>query len=82
MSKFSVRNLSVLAYAQGFTQWHYHTKGATLADVMQPGFWDGAGGGMFVTGDMVMVSAPDGGRILFVEYANVHGPGATLVPLS
>ena len=43
---FAIRNLSVLAYANGFTLWHY-------AD-------------MLAEGDMMIVSASDGGRIVTI----------------
>jgi hypothetical protein len=71
---FAVRNLSVLAYAQGFTLWHYranataagrHAPAATLAEVSAPGFFNAATD-MLAPGDMVLVSATDGGRVLFV----------------
>ena len=72
---FAIRNLSVLAYAQGFTLWHYRanvptlgatlTPPATLETIARPGFFDPAGD-MLAAGDMVLVSTPDAGRILFV----------------
>lgn len=72
---FAVRNLSVLAYAQGFTLWHYRahvpTLGATLVqpveleEVRRPGFFDPAAD-MLAAGDMVMVSTPGAGAVLFV----------------
>jgi hypothetical protein len=64
---FAIRNLSVLAYAQGFTLWHYKTA-ALLAEVCSRGFFDGAAD-MMAAGDMVLVSAADGGRVLFVTDA-------------
>ena len=62
---FKIRNLSVLAYAQGFTLWHYRTGADGLARVGRPGFFDDAAD-MFKGGDMVLVSAPSGGRLLCV----------------
>ena len=72
---FAIRNLSVLAYAQGFTLWHYRanvpTLGATLVqpasadEVGAAGFFDPAAD-MLAQGDMVLVSARDAGRVLFV----------------
>jgi len=62
---FSLRNLSVLAYAGGFTLWLYKS-GADDADgVAGDRFFDDAGD-MLAGGDMVMVSARDGGRMLCV----------------
>jgi hypothetical protein len=60
---FAIRHLSVLAYAQGFTLWHYKAGETELAVVAAPGFFDDAAE-MLAAGDMVMVSAVDGGRIL------------------
>jgi hypothetical protein len=60
---FTLRNLSVLAYANGFTLWHY--KAAACGLVSAPGFFDAASG-MLAAGDMMMVSAADGARMLCV----------------
>lgn len=62
---FAVRHLSVLAYAQGFTLWHYKAGSDRLADVAEGGFFADAAD-MLAGGDMVMVSAADGGRILCI----------------
>jgi len=62
---FAIRNLSVLAYAQGFTLWHYRAGTALPSRVAEKGFFDDAAD-MFAAGDMVMVSAAEGGRVLFV----------------
>ena len=59
---FAVRNLSVLAYAQGFTLWHYKGGAGALADVSADGFFDEAAD-LLAPGDMVMISAADGGRV-------------------
>ncbi len=60
---FAVRNLSVLAYANGFTLWHYKAGDDVLASVGTSGFFDNAAD-MLATGDMMMVSAADGARVL------------------
>lgn len=62
---FAIRNLSVLAYAQGFTLWHYRAGAARLDDVGSEGFFDAASD-MFAIGDMLMISAVDGGRMVCV----------------
>ncbi len=62
---FSIRNLSVLAYAQGFTLWHYKAENDWLDQVTAPHFFEDAAD-MLSPGDMMMVSAPDGGRMLCV----------------
>ena len=62
---FAIRDLSVLAYAQGFTLWHYKAGPDMLRDVDREGFFDGASD-MLAAGDMMLVSSPDGGRMLCV----------------
>ncbi len=62
---FAIRNLSVLSYAQGFTLWHYKAGAARLDDVAVDGFFDHAAD-MISAGDMMMISATDGGRVLVV----------------
>lgn len=74
---FTIRNLSVLAYAQGFTLWHYKAPGSALTALAQPGFFDHARD-MLAIGDMVMMSACDGGRVAFVAAAH---EGVTLANL-
>jgi hypothetical protein len=72
---FAIRNLSVLAYAQGFTLWHYRGNIPTFGpgpipatpaeEIGRPGFFDPAAD-MLAPGDMLLVSASDAGRVLFV----------------
>jgi hypothetical protein len=62
---FAVRNLSVLAYANGFTLWHYKAGQDGLGQVEQPGFFDRASD-MLTGGDILMVSAQDGARMLAI----------------
>jgi hypothetical protein len=69
---FAVRNLSVLAYANGFTLWHYKAGNDPLDRVETPDFFADAAD-MLAEGDMLVVSATDGGRTLFVAQS---GPGA------
>jgi hypothetical protein len=72
----SLGDLSVLAYANGFTLWHYKA-GKPLHAITEPGFFD-SGAEMLATGDMVMVSAADGGRVACVT---VDRGSVSLVPL-
>ncbi len=63
---FHTRALSVLAYANGFTLWHYAAPDQPAADgetasVCRPGYFDAAAD-MLRAGDMILVSAIDGGR--------------------
>ena len=62
---FAVRNLSVLAYANGFTLWHYKSGGDSLREVSHPGYFDDAVD-MLASGDMMMVSTSTGGQVLCV----------------
>jgi outer membrane protein assembly factor BamB len=64
--EFTLRGLSVLAYAQGFTLWHYKHPKAGLSVVSRPGFFDLASD-MLASGDMLFISAADGGRLAFVS---------------
>lgn len=62
---FAIRYLSVIAYAQGFTLWHYRAGTTPLARINEDGFFDAAAD-MVAAGDMVLVSAAGSGRMLFV----------------
>jgi len=66
---FAIRNLSVLAYANGFTLWHYKAAGDDQKSVAGPSFFNEAGD-MLASGDLLMVSAKDSGRILCVISEN------------
>jgi hypothetical protein len=63
---FTIRNLSVLAYANGFTLWHYKAGQNSLEHLAEPGFFSDAVG-MLAAGDIVMVSAAEGASMLCVE---------------
>jgi hypothetical protein len=73
---FVIRNLSVLAYAQGFTLLHYKAA-APLAGLDVPGYFDEAAD-MFAPGDMVLVSSHQGGQMRVVAQA---APCVRLAPL-
>jgi hypothetical protein len=75
---FAIRSLSVLAYANGFTLWHYKGEADALTAVARPGFFSDAVD-MLARGDMVLVSAPEGGRVLCVTTENGR---VIAVPLS
>ncbi len=62
---FAIRNLSVLAYANGFTLWHYRGGQTPLAAIAGRGFFADAAD-MLAVGDIVMVSGQEGARILCV----------------
>ncbi len=52
---FTVRNLSVLAYANGFTLWHYKTPVDSVKDAMAPGYFQDAAD-LCAEGDMIMIT--------------------------
>jgi hypothetical protein len=62
---FAIRNLSVLAYANGFTLWHYKTGTDVLAAVKEPAYF-GDASDMLTAGDMVMLSSKDGAGLFVV----------------
>jgi hypothetical protein len=62
---FALRDLSVLAYANGFTLWHYKADETPLAAVETAGFFNDAAD-MLALCDMMMVSAHDGARLLYI----------------
>ncbi len=75
---FDFRNLSVLAYANGFTLWHCKTTDL-LAATAGPGYFNVAVD-MLAAGDLLMISAADGARIVAV--GPPAGGTALLVPLA
>ncbi len=62
---FAIRDLSVLAYAQGFTLWHYKAGADPLRAIAAPDFFNTAAD-MLASGDMLLVSGPRIGQALFV----------------
>lgn len=73
---FCVRRLSVLAYANGFTLWHYRAGSEPAADSSAEGFFDEAAD-MLAGGDMIMVSGSNGARVLAVGHARFGEPVVT-----
>jgi hypothetical protein len=69
---FAARHLSVLAYANGFTLWHYKLGRDPLEAASSANFF-GAGADMLTPGDMVMLSGSDGGKIVVVTHADIDG---------
>jgi hypothetical protein len=56
---FEIKNLSVLAYANGFTLWHYTTPDAA-ATVENTGYFNAAGD-MLHVGDMMLANVATAG---------------------
>lgn len=80
---FSIRNLSVLAYANGFTLWHYRAGTEPSAAAAAPGFFTDAAD-LLRAGDILMISGADGARILCVAplSAATRAGGVTLAALA
>lgn len=57
---FSSRELSVLAYANGFTLWHYRS-GDSADEVLVPGYFLAADE-LFRSGDLVLLTLTGSGR--------------------
>lgn len=62
---FAIRDLSVLAYANGFTLWHYRAGKARLSDTIVPDFFADAAD-LLSAGDMMLISAADTCGIRYV----------------
>lgn len=76
---FAIRNLSVLAYANGFTFCHYKSTKDTLAEIGASNYFLDAGD-MLSPGDMIAVTASDGGKIIIVTESD--GSITNTAPLS
>lgn len=62
---FSPRNLSVLAYANSFTLWHYKGGEDSLTDIVGEDYFED-GGELLGQGDVLMITANDGARLVWV----------------
>lgn len=62
---FDVQKLSVLAYANGFTLWHYRDDADTRAAILAAGYFN-ASAHLLRRGDMVLTRASDSFAILHV----------------
>ena len=74
---FAIRNLSVLAYANGFTLWHYKAADR-LETVTGRDYFDDAAD-MLSGGDIMMVSAENGARIVCIAPGD---NGVAIAPLA
>ena len=57
--QFTVRFLSVVDYAQGWTGWVYKSPNQTVAEILSPGFFSNAVD-MMAHGDLLTISGTDG----------------------
>jgi hypothetical protein len=76
---FAIRNLSVLAYANGFTLWHYKA-GKDRLEAVAAGNYFADAADMLSVGDLIMITAADGARIMCVALADVET--VVLAPLA
>lgn len=74
---FTLRNLSVLAYANGFTLWHYKAGNDNFTSAAETGYFADAAD-LLAEGDMVMLTGTEGGRIVSISG---EGRRLALVPL-
>lgn len=80
---FAIRHLSVLAYANGFTLWHYKAPRNSVQEVRAVNFFQDAAN-MLAAGDILMISACDGAGMVSIASCD-HSPGGApvrVVPLS
>jgi hypothetical protein len=66
---FIIRDLSVLAYANGFTLWHYRAGDDSAEAVASDNYFIDAND-MMAAGDMIMVSGAQGCGLLCVAVAD------------
>ncbi|MFQ3622277.1 MAG: hypothetical protein SNJ73_01900 [Acetobacteraceae bacterium] len=75
---FEIQSLSVLAYANGFTLWHYRTDSDTRAQTLAAGYFNAAAH-LVRRGDMILSRSSDTFSILHVT---VHtGTTVTVAPV-
>jgi hypothetical protein len=65
---FQNKNLSVLAYANNFTNWHYVTED-TLDTVMQPNYFAQAGS-MLRKNDLMILNTKDHNSAIWVNHSD------------
>lgn len=63
---YNPQGLSVLAYANGFTMWHYKTDDYSTS-VRAPNYFRGTQGDMLRPGDLVIVNARESNCQAFVS---------------
>jgi len=66
---FTIRDLSVLAYANGFTLWHYKAGDDLASEFATENYFVDASD-MIAAGDMIMVSGATGCRLLCIALAD------------
>ena len=71
VNALALRNIYVQAYANRFTLWHYKS-GKDKLDAVSGGNYLADASDMLTAGDLIMVTAADGARILCVTLADVE----------
>lgn len=61
-------DLSVLAYANGYTKWHYRSEKDNLSDVLKSDYWIGQSLDMLRNGDSIEINAADGFAFVQVNF--------------
>ena len=74
---FSIRDLSELNFANGFTYWHLKAGDRKLEDIAKPGFFNEACCMMHV-GDVILVSGTEGAVQLVVRSVEPEVTTATM----
>lgn len=64
---FQNRNLSVIAYANGFTLWHYKTNEEKIGDIKASAEYFKPVADLMASGDIIMLNCVDGSAILCVK---------------
>ena len=75
---FEIQSLSVLAYANGFTLWHYRHDTDTRAQVLAAGYFNPAAH-LVRRGDMILARSADTFSILHVTAHT--GSNVTVAPI-
>jgi hypothetical protein len=64
---FKNKDFSVIAYANGFTLWHYVSRDDVLKDIVENVKYFSAPRLLMNTGDIIMINAKDSTGIRYVE---------------
>lgn len=71
LKMFMNRNLSVIAYANGFTLWHYKNTVDDLNTILKTGYFDTVKC-LCATGDIFIINAKDGTAIKTLASMDEH----------
>ena len=74
---FQNKNLSVIAYANGFTLWHYSSASETLATITANGYFNNVKT-LINIGDIVIINASDNTAIKKINITELNVTTAAL----